>query len=290
APILPSSVASTSAIATYINSLPLEPPPSKRCRTAATRLRDPDFLLNDPDLVDTLPVALAPIANIDDEVATQQPNNIPGSPSNDLIFIDTPANAFGVFRRFIRSYNSLHTGEGGLNIIQHDPEAAKDISAMSDIPKKLPTTQIYSPFPNKNSFLLSQWYWNGGPQKSKDGFRKLIQIIGSEDFIPGEVARTAWDHIDHQLGVNDWDREEWQVEDAGWMESFIHIKVPFHRFLSGSGVQDYKIPGFFHCSLTAVIHEKLTTKREDAAHFILEPYELLWLPDGHQEPIPLHGE
>ncbi|KAG6904246.1 hypothetical protein DXG01_011497, partial [Tephrocybe rancida] len=172
---------------------------------------------------------------------------------------------------------------------QHDPEGSTSLSTMSDI-RFQTANDAFSPFPNKNSFLLSNWYWNGGAQKSKTDFRRLLRIIGSDEFNPRDVAETAWDSLDRKLGINDWDREEWQVEDAGWTECSVKISVPFHRYLDNPGVRDYKVPGFYHRPLVAVIHEKLTTKKEDVAHFVLEPYKLLWrLKDG-EEPLPLYGE
>ncbi|KAG6904937.1 hypothetical protein DXG01_006130, partial [Tephrocybe rancida] len=141
-----------------------------------------------------------------------------------------------------------------------------------------------------NSFLLSEWFWNHGYQKSKENFRRLLRIIGSPEFSPADITGTNWDQLDRQLGINNWDREEWQAEDAGWSESVVQIRVPFHRNTDHPGVVDYTIPGFLSRSLVEVICEKLTTKKDDAHHFHLEPYELLWQPDPNTNPIPLYGE
>ncbi|KAG6904051.1 hypothetical protein DXG01_012953, partial [Tephrocybe rancida] len=92
------------------------------------------------------------------------------------------------------------------------------------------------------------------------------------------------------LGINNWDREEWQADDAGWSESPVWIRVPFHRNSDDPGVVDYTVPGFFSRSLVGVIAEKLTTKKNDARYFHLEPYELLWQPNPATHPIPLYGE
>ncbi|KAG6906427.1 hypothetical protein DXG01_013963, partial [Tephrocybe rancida] len=86
------------------------------------------------------------------------------------------------------------------------------------------------------------------------------------------------------------DREEWQDQDAGWAESSLHISIPFHHFTDNPGHRSYIVPGFFHRSITSIIQEKLTLKKDDSPYFHLETYELLWQRNEGQEPLPLHGE
>ncbi|KAG6919658.1 hypothetical protein DXG01_003522, partial [Tephrocybe rancida] len=277
-----------SAVSDYIAGHSIAPPPAKRRRSEHTtdlpaRFRDPNFILNDPNLVDFLPVPLAPAHN-------DSSNKMQTTMTNDTLppiinsILDTRINTFGIFRRYTRA-------DASRPLEQHDPESNMTLASLSDIAPAQPTdTQIYYPFPNKSSFLLSDWFWNQGVQKSKDNFKHLLRIIGSADFIPSDVSDTNWNQIDRQLGVNDWDKGEWHSEDAGWQESPVHISIPFHRNTDSPGARPYEVPGFYHCSLVSVIREKITQKKKDAAHFHLELYELLWCANSSREPIPLYGE
>ena len=40
----------------------------------------------------------------------------------------------------------------------------------------------YHPYPTQSSFLLGEWYWNGGLKKTQSGFRDLIKIVGHPSF------------------------------------------------------------------------------------------------------------
>ena len=96
--------------------------------------------------------------------------------------------------------------------------------------QQLPSTMNpFHPYPNETSWRLGDWYWNQGAQKSKDSFKKLVEIITSTDFCPEDLYRTNWAAIDCQLGnlgtIHDPsqasttanDSEEFQAEDGGWM-------------------------------------------------------------------------
>ncbi|KAG6912288.1 hypothetical protein DXG01_015680, partial [Tephrocybe rancida] len=172
--VTPPSTSGTAcnAVRDYIDSLQSEPPPKRRQRVAPI-LRDENFVLNDPDIVNALPSSLVPVVvNLDPQVS--QPTDDPRTRS-DLHVIDTPINAFGVFRRFTRPGNTAMN--------QHDPEGSTSLSTMSDIRFQM-ANDAFSPFPNKNTFLLLNWYWNRGAQKSKADFRRLLRIIGSDKFNP----------------------------------------------------------------------------------------------------------
>ncbi len=53
-----------------------------------------------------------------------------------------------------------------------------------------PNGNTIHPYPDKNIFLLGDWHWNYGIQKSQESFSDLLSIIGSPNFrrmsgIPG---------------------------------------------------------------------------------------------------------
>jgi hypothetical protein len=54
-----------------------------------------------------------------------------------------------------------------------------------------PPSSWFAPYPNENSFLLGDWYWNDGVQKSKHSFKQLVDIISSPSFRPADVRGTG---------------------------------------------------------------------------------------------------
>ncbi|KAG6905803.1 hypothetical protein DXG01_000659 [Tephrocybe rancida] len=224
----------TPAMEEYIDAHIEPPPPAKRHRKAAKVFTDGKFVpLDDaeeqPDH-DLLPTPLIALPVLADPYYVQQ-----AAPAPNAVY-DTPANVFGLFCRYTlhSSSNNAHSTSE-----RHDPDSLMD---------------------------LTKWFWNRGAQKSKESFRDLLKILGSEDFST----------------IDD--------DDAGWHESSIVISIPFHRNTDNPGVRNYTINGFYHRTLTSVICEKLTLKREDATNFHLEPYELLWQKSRNQQPIPLYAE
>lgn len=206
---------------------------------------------------------------------------------SDLGTIDTTINSFGMFRRY-----------PGHELPTHDPECEVNLAMLSDIPEivacdaSTSTKASYHPYPNKVSFLLGDWYWNGGSQKSQANFDSLMAIIGDKEFSPESIRDTSWCQINDQLGVNDWDKAEWQDEDAGWHQTSITIQVPFHHLTDNPGAQKFTVDGFYHRSLVSIIQERIRNDARDACHFHFEPFELLWRPSrpGSHTPIRLHGE
>lgn len=116
----------------------------------------------------------------------------------------TPRNVFGLFRQY-RSEKPP----------PHDPEEILDLEALSEEPclnaassstLTPETADSFGPYPNRSSFLLGDWYWSHGAQKSQESFRELLNIVGDPDFQPGDVRDTKWKKINAQLGSNDFRR------------------------------------------------------------------------------------
>jgi hypothetical protein len=165
------------------------------------------------------------------------------------------------------------------------------LSNIYNIPSASPSpgSSVFYPYPNENSFLLGDWYWNRGIQKSQGDFRKLLDIVGSPEFSSGDVRNTNWHSINRQLATGDWDKGEWEDEDAGWQRSSVVFQVPFDSNADHPGVHDYTVPDFYYRSLTAIIKEKL----QNPVHgplFHYEPYELFWQPLPDVPPVRLQGE
>ncbi|KIJ59557.1 hypothetical protein HYDPIDRAFT_74436, partial [Hydnomerulius pinastri MD-312] len=146
----------------------------------------------------------------------------------------------------------------------------------------------FHPYPNNTLLCLGDWYWNHGPQKSKENFKLLLDIISDLDFCPEEVQNMNWKSIDHELGSSHVD-EEGGVGEDGWRCSPVTISVPFHSRSGSPGIHDYTVPDFHHHDLVLIICEKLS----DPTHhriFHYDPYELHWRPPHRTCDIRVHRE
>ena len=231
--------------------------------------------------------------------SSEEPSEFPssrGSPlgpallARTLRFFTTLVNSFGLSRRYYSD-----------RLLTHDPE---DVTTLHHLTLTSPATedhvsgsldegqesQIFYPYPNKSSFLLGDWYWNGGIQKSKESFKKLIKIVGDPTFRPEHVSNTRWDFINAQLqaGAEETGSDQ-PFEGAGWTKTAITITVPFHKRTPKPGVYDYYVGDMHHRTLISVIREKLTNPRHDE-FFHYQPYNLFWKRKESAKPINVYGE
>lgn len=199
----------------------------------------------------------------------------------------SPPNIFGLRRQYHAQY-----------FPSHDPDADLEPADLSDVlsdtlnlnsTPSLPES-IFHPYPNENTFLLGEWYWDDCVQKSKSSFNKLIDIVSRPEFKPEDVRRVPWDSINEVLGSSSDADEVWLDEpDAGWTDMSLTISIPFHRLTINPGPQLYTAPPFRHRSIVSILKEKMANP-EDFRHFHLEPYKLLWQREGMYKPTRVHGE
>ena len=120
-------------------------------------------------------------------------DNSPPSPSPTIWsrirkVLKSPLNTFGLYRQY-------HTDD----FPSHDPEAYTGLSEVhSDLPEA--TEATFFPYPNENAFLLGEWYWNDGLQKTEKIFKKLTDIVGRPDFKSEDVRDIPWSSINKALG------------------------------------------------------------------------------------------
>lgn len=192
-------------------------------------------------------------------------------------------NVFGLFRQ----YNALA-------LPSHDPDAEAQISDVPNSGEKQTSTSslLFFPYPNRSAFLLGEWYWNDGVQKTKEGFKRLMNIVCDKSFSPADLRGIPWDSLNKTLAECPNSEDMWLDEpDAGWMETSITLEIPFHRNAASPGLHQYKFPQFRHRSIVSVLKEKMANPH-DFQHFHLEPYELHWHRKGmpNTESTRVHGE
>jgi hypothetical protein len=202
----------------------------------------------------------------DSEHLSPSPASTPLTP-----VVSTAANIFGLSRHYFSQTMPLH-----------DPEVdvtSSDLTDAQDLPP-LESTSL-GPYPNFNSLLLSDWYWNQGTKSVKD-FDSLVKIVGSESFRPEDVRDTKWSKINIALSGD----SELVEDEAGWLHVSVTISVPFHtrRVASRDQARDqrtaplpYIVRGFRYRKLLSVIRETLTNPVRHA-QFHYQPFELRWTP------------
>ncbi|KAG2063716.1 hypothetical protein BDR04DRAFT_1131029 [Suillus decipiens] len=129
---------------------------------------------------------------------------------------------------------------------------------------------------------LGNWYWNQGVQKSQGDYMKLMEILSSSTFKATNLSMNNYDK-------EDGDREEWEDEDAGWKSTPVSIQVPFLRTTEVPGPQLYHAANLYHCSIIAVLQEKLANARDNKL-FHYEPYELRWDPPHLDTEVSIYGD
>lgn len=217
--------------------------------------------------------------------------NIPGASqvstaSPERQILNSRSNTFGLFRRYFAA-----------SFPDHDPEAEiqpQDMSEVVDNHDKsdIVPASMFAPYPNENAFLLGEWYWNHGIQKTQDSFRKLINIVSGTGFKPADVRDISWKSVNKYLGESRDSEELWLGEpDAGWTETVITLPIPFQKNSPKPGLKEYTFPPFQHRSIVSILKEKMANLH-DFRHFHLEPYELRWRRKNMAatESTRVHGE
>ena len=198
--------------------------------------------------------------------------------------LQSACDGFGLFRKYYAN-----------RLPEHDMSPDSSSNGIVDV--SLPTlpVNIYHPYPNQSSFLLGEWYWNGGEKKSRSSFQNLLQIVGHPSFRPEDVSGKNWRFIDAQLsgervnGPNDDDsvaNGKRKKDDTDWIKTPVKISVPFHSRMLHPGPKDFDAGILHHRSLISVIKEKVTR----STHLHFEPHEFFWKPNDAAEPVRVHGE
>jgi len=250
------------------------------------------------DVLPEPPAALPPAPQlVTSECAlTTSPATVPASLSSQQLpniyshgrkLLKSTRNKFGLFRQY---HATRFPDHDPINNITRDDLMDASLDTFSGNP-----ADSYHPYPNQSSFLLGEWYWNGGLKKTQSGFQDLIKIVGHPRFQPEDVSGTNWRLIDAQLSGdrsrNPSNDEDWEDEEdhGDWVKTPIKIKVPFHKRSLRPGQKEFEAGTLHHRKLVSVIKEKIM-RPSSHPHLHFEPYELFWQPTEASEPIKTHGE
>ena len=251
--------------------------------------------------VDALQANSGPCPSVTPNIPSSQADPTAQSaqpPSKSCAVLTTQKNSFGLF--------CIYDAESIPNA--NDPEDQSGAGPLPAHRLNVPTSQMlpgsmnpFHPYLNESSWLIGDWFWNQGAQKSKQNFKNLVGIIKSANFQSEDLHQTNWTAIDCQLGslgsVHDPSQttsmaassEEWEAEDGNWMRRVITISIPFPRRFLHPGPRNYTISNFYRWSLLLIIREILS----DLAccrYFHFEPYLLQWKRLDGVDDISIHGE
>lgn len=203
--------------------------------------------------------------------------------------IRTPKNVFGLVRQYFT--HKLPTA---------DPEDLVTLADLTSIRTSQPpvdprpSRNPFKPYPNKSSFRLGNYFWNGSVQKTHADFKELIAIVGDPEYNPIDVRETKWDKINETLGdvdavINDDGDQEWLDEAAGWIKTRIEMSVPFAKNTESPGNREYSGADLYHRSIVEVLKERISDPHA-GERFHMEPYQLKWQPSDQHEEVQMHGE
>lgn len=152
---------------------------------------------------DNLPASLVPLPQLSSSTGalTQPiPINLVLSPAVNAGPFCTLRNQFGLIGQYDVKPDTLHlpneeVTEDDLSDI--NVQLTPQVTPFSSQPT---SHSDYWPYPNESAFLLGEWFWTNGQQKSKTEFTQLIDILTNPHFSLNEIRDTPWDHLDNTLG------------------------------------------------------------------------------------------
>ena len=137
------------------------------------------------------------------------PHSIVDYPTADHGILSTFHNVFGLFQHYTVTVMDAY-----------DPDERLLLSDMSNIPELQPvnpTESNYYLFPNRSSFHLADWHWNGGVQKLLGSICNLVSLITDPEFRAEDIKNTRWNLTYRELGTDD------KQED--WLDTYPHHHI-----------------------------------------------------------------
>jgi len=206
-------------------------------------------------------------------------------------------------RRILKSLNNafgLYQQYYAIRFPDHDPIeniTPNDLTDATPILSSNPPAHKYYLYPNQSLFLLREWYWNDGENKSQSSLQNLLKIVGHPDFHPDDIAGINWQNIDAQLSgehskvsnMEDGWEDTQDSRSGSWIKTPIKINVPFHKRMWYPGQKWFNAGIFHHCWLMSLIREEVT-RATLHAHLHFKPYELFWQSNEGAEPVRVHSK
>jgi hypothetical protein len=199
---------------------------------------------------------------------------------DDRSWKTTLPNQFGLYKKYWTLETRPHDPDSFVtneDLREDDEESDESQEPVNSNLKK----NLFFPFPNWSSFRLGEWYWDDSQEKGQESFRKLIDILTSDDFSTKDIRAANWDRINLTLGASEFEEAvhgfEWLDDGTSWLTATVQLEVPFNRTSIDPGVHHYEVQNFCYRPLVPIIKERLRDMtRGDYFHVV--PSELRWNP------------
>ena len=200
---------------------------------------------------------------------------------------ETSPNIFGLFRRY--RYCPSYDPDGEVTLDELAGFfAASSLDKSPDIgllPTLGPSTsqgnEVFHPFPNMSTFLLSDWYYSSpSGEHSAADFDRLISILSDERFKPEDVlgfsARARDKLLDQINNSINKDIEQTVKSVLGdWScDVPVMVQIPEGKQWTNNKGRTFTVSGLHHRRITEVIQSVFETN----THLHFTPFELWWQP------------
>ena len=262
---------------------------------------------------DVLPEPLAELSSEPPDNLDAFSHTVTSQTGGDELWVDSPKNRFGLFRRFLSTSLPTHDPDAVLDpssLIDLEPdrqpyphpiESATALSATTvehgreqeaSVNDQNPATNVYSPFPDQSTFRLAHAWWTGAREKSQGLLEEIVRIVTSPKFDKDAARTVDWRTISNVLAQDSpgdgEDKGRTKDGKAAWKRTPVTIKVPYNTHMAVPGCEDYTLsPGFYHRNLMSVIREKVGDT-DQFKNFHTTPYQLFH--GDPTDPIRIHGE
>lgn len=130
------------------------------------------------------------------------------------------------------------------------------------------------PFENMSKYLLMNWFYSGGGQKSEGEVDRLAQdVISSPDFKPGDLTGFSIRQENKRLDANIPEGSSTPFSGDDWHEASVEIEVPVP--VKNSPSCTYRVPGFHYRSIVEII--KATWSRAPFLQYHITPFKRIYV-------------
>jgi hypothetical protein len=179
------------------------------------------------------------------------------------VLLQTPPNIFGLFRRY--RYQPSYDPDGEVTLEElagffttSEAESPQDDLELLPLLCGTSTEELFYPFPNMSTFMLSEWYYNSpSGERSGPDFNRLVSVLSDTRFkhedLVGFSAKVRDKLLDQGHKSVSGDLE--CAEIGGWRCNVpVTIQIPEgkHHWSNDEG-RPFSVPGLHHHSITDII-------------------------------------
>jgi len=263
---------------------PFVPPPTRSGRARKFPKKFVDFLPNSTTQLPHLP-ARPPRPIPQPRAFSPPPTTHDPTPPPPLVVIQTPPNAFGLYREYSTYPTVKRDDQENLDSLCDAPGLATGCSEQSKpwwkaigLPDSTHEGGVFAPFLNSTIFRLMNWFYSGSTTKSISELDRLVKdVILADDFSQDHLKDFSAAHELNRLDSDNPNKSPFAGEN-GWKTSTVKISLPAEGVMheSESSAPTLDIPNVYHRSLVSIIVSALQDESAKLFHYV--PFRLFWKP------------